>query len=99
MSGDAYAGESRPAVIIQDDRFDATVSVTACAFTTDAAEAHLFRLPVTPNERNGLRSESILLVDEFTTVSKEKLGKRIGRLGDEGVVRLTRAIPLFLGLA
>ena len=36
VSGDAYAGKSRPAVIVQDDRFDATASVTVCAFTTDA---------------------------------------------------------------
>ena len=99
MSGDAYAGKSRPAVIVQDDRFDATASVTVCAFTTDATEAPLFRLPVTPSERNGLRSDSRLMVDKLTTVSKEKLGERIGRLDDEDVVRLNRAILLFLGLA
>ena len=99
VSGDAYAGKSRPAVIVQDDRFDTTASVTVCAFTTDATEAPLFRLPVTPSERNGLRSDSRLMVDKLTTVSKEKLGERIGRLDDEDVVRLNRAILLFLGLA
>ena len=31
-----YVGKPRPVVIIQDDRFDATGSVTVCAFTIDA---------------------------------------------------------------
>ncbi len=99
VSGAGYAGKPRPAVIVQDDRFDATASVTVCVFTTDATEAPLFRLPVTPSDRNGLRSISRLMVDKLTTVSKERLGERIGRLDDEDVVRLNRAILVFLGLA
>lgn len=99
VSGAGYAGKPRPAVIVQDDRFDATASVTVCVFTTDATEAPLFRLPVTPSDRNGLRSVSRLMVDKLTTVSKERLGERIGRLDDEDGVRLNRAILVFLGLA
>lgn len=99
VSGAGYAGKPRPAVIVQDDRFDATASVTVCVFTTDATEAPLFRLPVTPSDRNGLRSVSRLMVDKLTTVSKERLGERIGRLDDEDVVRLNRAILVFLGMA
>jgi len=99
VSGAGYAGKPRPAVIVQDDRFDATASVTICVFTTDATEAPLFRLPVAPSERNGLRSISRLMVDKLTTVSKDRLGTRIGRLDDEDMVRLNRAIIVFLGLA
>ena len=54
--GKDYAGKPRPIVIVQDNCFDATDSITICAFTTDPTEAPLFRLPVEPNERNGLRS-------------------------------------------
>lgn len=97
--GSDYAGKPRPAVIVQDDAFDATASITICAFTRDPAEAPLFRLPVEPSERNGLRSSSRLMVDKITTVSKSKLGERIGRLDDEDVVRLNRAVMVFLGLA
>jgi len=43
VSGSGFAGKPRPAVIVQDDRFDATTSITICAFTTDATEAPLFR--------------------------------------------------------
>ena len=99
MSGAGYAGRPRPAVIVQDDRFDATASVTLCVFTADETEAPLFRLIVTPNERNGLRSVSRLMVDKLTTVPKERLGTRIGRLDDEDMVRLNRAMLVFLGLA
>lgn len=97
--GKDYAGKPRPAVIVQDDRFDATDSVTVCAFTTDPTDAPLFRLPVEPNARNGLRSACRLMVDKITTVPKSKIGVRIGRLDDEDMVRLNRAVMVFLGLA
>ncbi|WP_421994307.1 type II toxin-antitoxin system PemK/MazF family toxin [Reyranella sp.] len=97
--GTDYAGKPRPVVILQDDSFDATDSITICALTTDPTEAPLFRLPVEPNERNGLHSSSRLMVDKITTVPKSKMGARIGRLDDENVVRLNRAVMVFLGLA
>lgn len=97
--GKDYAGKPRPAVIVQDDRFDATDSMTVCAFTTDPTEAPLFRLPVAPDARNGLRSACRLMVDKITTVAKTKLGSRIGELDDEDMLRLNRAMLVFLGLA
>ena len=97
--GKDYAGKPRPVVIVQDDSFDATDSITICAFTTDPTEAPMFRLPLEPSERNGLRSSSRLMVDKITTVPKSKIGERIGRLDDEDVVRLNQAVMVFLGLA
>ena len=97
--GGAYTGKPRPAVVVQDDSFDATASVTICAFTTDPTEAALFRIPIEPTERNGLRSPCSLMVDKLTTIPKRKVGERIGRLDDEDVVRLNRAVMVFLGLA
>jgi mRNA interferase MazF len=97
--GQDYAGKPRPAVVIQDDRFDSTASITICAFTTDPADAPLFRLPVAPSERNGLRAPCKLMMDKITTVPKAKLGSRIGRLDDEDLLRVNRAILVFLGLA
>jgi len=97
--GGDYAGEARPVVIIQVDSFDATASITVCAFTTDATEAPLFRIPVQPNDHNGLRAACRLMVDKIITVSKSKMGSRIGRLDDEDILRLNRAALVFLGLA
>jgi mRNA interferase MazF len=97
--GAGYAGKPRPAVIVQDDDFDATQSISICAFTTDPTEAPLFRIRVQPSERNGLRTESNLMVDKLTTVPKTRLGSRVGRLDDDDVLRLNQAMLVFLGLA
>jgi mRNA interferase MazF len=97
--GKDYAGKARPVVILQDDSFDGTESITICAFTTDDTDAPLFRLPVEPNERNGLRVTCRLMVDKVTTVPKSKVGAQIGRLDDEDVLRLNQAVLVFLGLA
>ena len=94
-----YAGKARPVVILQDDSFDGTESITICAFTTDDTDAPLFRLPVEPSERNGLRVPCRLMVDKVTTVPKSKVGAHIGRLDDEDVLRLNQAVLVFLGLA
>jgi mRNA interferase MazF len=97
--GGNYAGKPRPVVILQDDRFDATASITVCALTTDPTPAPLFRLPVEPTEQNGLRVSCSLMVDKITTVAKTKIGHQIGRLDDEDMVRLNRAVLVFLGFA
>ena len=54
---------------------------------------------IEPTDRNGFSSASRLMVDKVTTVPKTRLGKRIGKLNDEDVVRLNRALTVFLGLA
>jgi mRNA interferase MazF len=97
--GKDYAGKPRPAVILQDDRFDATASVTICAFTTDPTDAPLFRLLVEPSARNGLRGPCRLMVDKIATVPKSKVGSRLERLDNEDILRLNRAVVVFLGLA
>ena len=97
--GKGCAGKPRPVVISQDDSFDATGSITVCAFTTDATEAPLFRLAVEPNQRNGLRAACRLMVDKIAPVPKTKVGARVGRLDDEDILRLNQAVLVFLGLA
>ena len=98
-AGSGYAGKPRPVVIVQDDRFDATDSVTVCAFTTDRTEAPLIRLPVEPDEQNGLYERCSLMVDKITTVPRSRIGERVGRLGDRDMIRLGRAVVVFFGLA
>ena len=97
--GKDYAGKPRPAVILQDDHFDTTASVTVCALTTDPTDAPLFRLPIEPSEGNGLRAACRLMVDKITTVPRARIGSRVGRLADADMVRLNRAVLVFLGIA
>jgi mRNA interferase MazF len=97
--GKDYAGKPRPVVIVQDDNFDSTGSITICAFTTDETDAPLFRLLVQSNPRNGLRTSCRLMVDKITTVPKLKVGALVGRLDDSDILRLNQAMLVFLGLA
>ncbi len=94
-----HAGKPRPVVIVQDDRFDATASVTVCAFTTDPTDAPLIRLLVEADDMTGIRETSRLIVDKVTTIPRSKLGERIGQLSDDDTIRLSRALVVFLGLA
>ncbi|MGH3421870.1 MAG: type II toxin-antitoxin system PemK/MazF family toxin [Streptosporangiaceae bacterium] len=99
VSGGAdYTGKPRPAVIIQDDHFD-TDSVTLCPFTTDPTDAPLFRLLIEPDQRNGLDGPSRIMVDKVTTVRRSRLGTKVGALDDASVLRLNRALVVFLGIA
>jgi mRNA interferase MazF len=98
-ASDVYSGKPRGVVILQDDRFDATASVTVCPLTTNPIEAPLFRLPVEPSEPNGLDPLSFLMVDKVTTMPRDNLGNHLGRLSDRHVLQLNRASIVFLGLA
>jgi mRNA interferase MazF len=94
-----YTGKPRPVVILQDDRFDATASVTVCPFTTNPVEAPLLRLPIDPSEHNGLEQPSQLMVDKITTTARSSLGERLGKLRDDELIALNRSLMVFLGLA
>jgi mRNA interferase MazF len=96
--GPDYAGKPRPAVILQDDAFEGTASVTLCPFTTHLVDAPLIRLPVVPTTQNGLGAASQLMADKLTTVARSKLHERVGKLADEDMIRLNRAVLVFLGL-
>ena len=97
--GSAYTGKARPAVILQDDRFDASRSVTVCAFTTNLTDAPLFRIPVDPTAANGLQQPCRLMIDKITTIARSRVGMRIGQLEPAIIARMDRAIIVYLGLA
>ncbi len=95
----AYSGKPRPVVVIQDDRFDATASVTVVPFTTSDVDAPLLRIAVQPSDTTGLAETSRLMIDKVTTVRRTSLTRQVGRLSDGDLVRLDRALLVFLGLA
>jgi len=97
--GKEYAGKPRPVVILQDDRFDRTDSITVCGLTTNPTDAPLLRLLIQPSETNGLRAACRLMVDKITTVPKARVGAFVGRLTAQDEARLERAVLVFLGIA
>ena len=97
--GPDYAGKPRPAVIVQDDRFDSTASVTVCAFTTNPTEGPLSRPLIEPSDLNKLRQASRIMVDKITTLPRRRVGTRLGQLDGDDIARLERALLVFLGMA
>lgn len=73
--------------------------MTVCPFTTATIDAPLMRLSVEPSEQNGLDRPSSLMIDKVTTVPRSSIGAQLGRLSDDQVVQLDRALIVFLGLA
>ncbi len=97
--GAAYVGKPRPAVIVQDDRFDANDSIVVCPLTTDPTPAPIFRLAVQPSPRSGLRTQCRLMVDKLTAVPRRRLRRPVGSLSTGEMRALNRAIFVFLGLS
>jgi len=95
----AYTRKPRPVVIVQDDRFDATASITVCPLTTNEVEAPLSRIAVEATAVTGIEQPSMIMVDKITTVPRANVSDRVGRLEDSDLVRLDRALLVFLGLA
>lgn len=92
-------GKPRPALWIQSDLFDAHPSVTVLPVTSELRNAPLFRIRVEPTAANGLRAVSEIMVDKAHTVPLEKIGRVIGRLEDETMSAVNRALATFLGFA
>lgn len=99
VAGGVYASKPRPAVLVQDDRFDGTDSVTVCPFTSTDVPAPLVRVRIESDELSGLDSESWIMVDKLTTVRRANVTRRVGRLSSTQLVDLERLIMVFLGLA
>lgn len=97
--GPDYAGKPRPAVVLQDDVFAGTASITLCPLTTHLVDAPLIRLLIEPTRLNGLNAASHVKVDKIITVAKSKVHKRLGKLAEEDMIRVNRAVLVFLGLA
>jgi mRNA interferase MazF len=93
-------GKPRPALIIQSDLFNEThASVTVIPVTSTLVDAPIFRLTVDPSPTNGLRSLSQLMIDKVTTVSRTRIAQSIGRLEDDLLLRVSRALALWVGIA
>lgn len=99
VAGGVYASKPRPALIVQDDLFAATDSVTVAPLTTTRTDAPLLRIPVPSGDLSGLEQDSEVMVDKLTTVRRSNVQARIGRLNTEQLAEVERSLMTFLGLA
>jgi mRNA interferase MazF len=94
LSGDY--GKPRPALVVQDDAFEALNSVTVLRVTCDLP---LFRIAIDPNPANGLRRRSQIMIDKVATVPRAKIGRRLGHIDGDAMAAVGQALVTFLGLA
>ena len=101
VAGGVDATKPRPAVIVQDDLFDATSSVTVAPMSSTLLDAPLMRIRIAGGDGrlSGLDHDSDVMIDKLTTVKRSNVHVRVGRLTAEQVVEVERAMMAFLGLA
>ena len=93
-------GKPRPAVIVQTDAFPENhASVVVCQLTSDLVDAPDFRVTIEPKPENGLRQTSQVMADKPVSIRRERVGQKIGRLGDRDMARLGIALAFVFGLA
>jgi mRNA interferase MazF len=98
MQGDF--GKPRPALVLQSDVFsDIHGTVTVALISSEIVQAPIFRLDIEPNEANGLTQPSQVQIDKIMSIRSKKIGSVIGDLNDVMMVRVNRALALWLGLA
>ena len=89
-------GKPRPALIIQSDDYRNLDSVTFLPLTSEIYPAR-FRLTVEATVANGLHSQSQIMVDKCSTLPLAKVGATFGRLSDDDMAAVNRALAVFLG--
>jgi mRNA interferase MazF len=82
-------GKPRPALIVQSDLLTDLESVVLCPVTSDLRNA-AFRVTVEPNPANGLRA--------LSTLPRAKISEPFGRLDDERMKAIDRALLLVIGV-
>jgi mRNA interferase MazF len=92
-------GKPRPALVIQSDLFDEHPSVTILPVTSELRKTPLFRVTIEPDAENGLQKPSQVMVDKAQTIPREKIGSTFGRLRDENMLAVNRALAVFMGFA
>jgi len=90
-------GKPRPALIVQSDLLADLDSVVLCPVTSDLRDA-AFRVTVEPNPANGLRALSQVMVDKLSTLPRSKIREPLGRLDDERMKAVDRALLLVVGI-
>lgn len=92
-------GKPRPALVLQSDLFMEVPTVTVLLLSSAERETPLLRIAVEPDDGNGLRKPCQIMVDKVMTVRRDKIGPPFGRIADEIMISVNRALVVFLGLA
>lgn len=92
-------GKPRPGLVIQSNLFAEHPSVTFLPLTSELVDAPLIRIRVEPSAENGLQKPSQIMVDKTSTLPRTKISEPFGRINDETMLAVMRALTVFLGFA
>ena len=93
-------GKPHPALVVQSDLFNADhATVSVLPITSAIIGTPVFRITLEPSAANGLRKVSQIMVDKIVSMKREKIGEAFGRLDDETLLRVHRALAVWLGVA
>jgi mRNA interferase MazF len=94
----AYTGKPRPALVVQSDLFAEHASIVIVLITSELRDMPLYRITVEPSAGNGLDKPSQVMVDKIQAVPRENIGQVVGRLDDETMLTVNRAMAVFYGI-
>lgn len=93
-------GKPRPALVIQSDIFNEThATITLLLISSQIVSAPVFRITLEPTLENGLNTICQIQVDKIMTVKRERIGQAFGQLDANILVRVNRAVAVWMGMA
>ncbi len=92
-------GKPRPALIIQSDAFKYIDSITVLPLTSEYLDAEDCRVAIQPTPDNNLKHVSYVMIDKASTIRRGKAGTVMGRITDDELAKVARALAVFLGFA
>ena len=92
-------GKPRPAVVLQNDKFEGRLESYIIALLTTFDEgAKLLRVDVSPNAESGLKKASKVMVDKLYAIPEHRMHQHVGKLDLESLRRIDRALMMMLDL-
>jgi mRNA interferase MazF len=92
-------GKPRPALVIQSDHFEDHATVTVLLLSSTLVDAPLLRVTVQPDDQNGLKATSQVMIDKAMTLRRERIGAPFGMAGDQLMLEVSRLLAVYLGIA
>ena len=91
-------GKVRPAVIVSDTELNEILDlVTVIALTTNLIDDAL-PLRVRISKREMLKEDSDAMIEQLRSLSKERIGEKIGTVSDAEMALLEYGVKMMLGL-
>jgi len=87
-------------LILQADLFlEQHLTITVLPFTSELVPAPVCRILVEPSPANGLREISQIMIDKVISIRRDRIAKPVGHLDDDTMLRVSRALAVWTGIA